>query len=182
MQWYFYDKYAVKGPIAWAHIVRLPYRSSHLEDPILVCCEDSEQWLSFLEARELNDTKFGNEHTEQLPNSLNYGELESPRWDTAKREKMMIKALHKLNAASEKSFNFLSQEACFAVGFIALLSIFIIVPMCVPKSTSTDGVFESATEKLDRGLPLNEREKQRIDDIINYKRNQEIEEIEKRNY
>lgn len=33
----------------------------------------------------------------------------------------------------------------------------------------TDGVFESATEKMDRGEPLNDRERKRINDIIDYK-------------
>lgn len=32
----------------------------------------------------------------------------------------------------------------------------------------TDGVFESAAEKLDKGQPLNDRERKRIDDIINF--------------
>lgn len=38
------------------------------------------------------------------------------------------------------------------------------------KSSSgrTDGVFESATQKLDSGRPLNDRERQRIDDILNW--------------
>ncbi len=35
-------------------------------------------------------------------------------------------------------------------------------------SGGTDGVFESATEKMDRGQPLNDREKQRIHDILNW--------------
>jgi hypothetical protein len=39
--------------------------------------------------------------------------------------------------------------------------------------TKTDGVYESATEKMDRGLPLNDREAKRIDDIINYKNNKQ---------
>ncbi len=46
----------------------------------------------------------------------------------------------------------------------------------------TDGVFESAMEKIDKGLPLNEREAQRVHDILHYKENKQIEEIEKRHY
>jgi hypothetical protein len=33
----------------------------------------------------------------------------------------------------------------------------------------TDGVFESAIEKLERGQTLNEREIKRMDDILRYK-------------
>lgn len=33
----------------------------------------------------------------------------------------------------------------------------------------TDGVFESATRKLDRGQSLNQTEQQRINDLINWK-------------
>jgi len=32
----------------------------------------------------------------------------------------------------------------------------------------TDGVFESAIEKLDRGQTLNEKEMKRVDDILRY--------------
>lgn len=48
-------------------------------------------------------------------------------------------------------------------------------------SKKTDGIFESAMEKLDKNIPLNKREIQRVDDIINYKDNQRAKEIEKRN-
>lgn len=35
-------------------------------------------------------------------------------------------------------------------------------------SKKTDGVFESATRKMDAGQPLNARETQRMSDIINW--------------
>jgi hypothetical protein len=35
-------------------------------------------------------------------------------------------------------------------------------------SKRTDGVYESAVKKLDSGQPLNEREAQRMSDIINW--------------
>lgn len=48
-------------------------------------------------------------------------------------------------------------------------------------SHHTDGVYESATEKMDKGIPLNERENKRIEDILNYKDNERAKEIERRN-
>ena len=66
--------------------------------------------------------------------------------------------------------------------FLLLLFVFSVLPMCTggSRSNRTDGVFESATEKLDKDLPLNERETKRIDDILNFKQNKQIEEIERR--
>lgn len=42
--------------------------------------------------------------------------------------------------------------------------------MCSSGSRSTDGVFESATKKIDQGraAELTKEEKQRLDDIINF--------------
>jgi hypothetical protein len=37
--------------------------------------------------------------------------------------------------------------------------------------TKTDGVYESATHKIDQGIPLTDSEAKRINDIINYKDN-----------
>jgi len=45
----------------------------------------------------------------------------------------------------------------------------------------TDGVYESATEKLDKGLPLNEREKKRVYDILTSEDKRRAEEIERKN-
>ncbi|OJU98328.1 MAG: hypothetical protein BGO12_02760 [Verrucomicrobia bacterium 61-8] len=54
--------------------------------------------------------------------------------------------------------------------------------MCSHTSSyKTDGVYESATDKLNAGLPLNNRERQRLNDILNYKQNKEIDVIERRN-
>ena len=39
---------------------------------------------------------------------------------------------------------------------------------CNNSSSRTDGIFESATEKMDRGEALNKQESQRIYDIINW--------------
>lgn len=47
-------------------------------------------------------------------------------------------------------------------------------------STKTDGVYESATEKMDKGLPLNDREQKRINDILNYDRDKQIRDIERK--
>lgn len=44
----------------------------------------------------------------------------------------------------------------------------------------TDGVYESAVEKLDKGIPLNEREAKRIDDLLDLSGKKEAEEIERR--
>jgi hypothetical protein len=67
--------------------------------------------------------------------------------------------------------------------FLILMFVFFVLPMCSGRSHSnkTDGVFESATEKLDKGLPLNEREQKRIDDILNYDQKKRSEEIERKN-
>lgn len=54
-------------------------------------------------------------------------------------------------------------------------------PIASDSPPKTDGVFESATEKLDKGLPLNEREQKRIYDILTYDDKKKAEEIEKRN-
>jgi hypothetical protein len=53
-------------------------------------------------------------------------------------------------------------------------------PIASDSTRKTDGVFESATEKLDKGLPLNEREQQRIYDILTYDEKKKAEEIERR--
>jgi hypothetical protein len=45
----------------------------------------------------------------------------------------------------------------------------------------TDGVYESATKKNDEGIPLNDREKKRMDDILNYKDDQRAKDIEYQN-
>ena len=50
-----------------------------------------------------------------------------------------------------------------------------------PDKHDTDGVYESATKKMDEGLPLNDREKKRVDDILNYKDNQRAKDIERQN-
>lgn len=47
-------------------------------------------------------------------------------------------------------------------------------------SRNTDGVFESALEKMDKGIPLNEREAKRIEDILNFKQNEEAKRIERK--
>lgn len=54
--------------------------------------------------------------------------------------------------------------------FLVAMFVIFILPMCNRDSQSgkTDGVFESATRKLDKGLPLNEREQKRLDDILRY--------------
>ena len=49
-----------------------------------------------------------------------------------------------------------------------------------PVRHETDGVFESATEKMDKGLPLNKREEQRIYDILHYKDKAQAEAIERK--
>ena len=46
--------------------------------------------------------------------------------------------------------------------FIVLMVIF------SPRKEFRDTVFEDATQKLDRGQPLNEREHKRINDILNF--------------
>jgi hypothetical protein len=63
-----------------------------------------------------------------------------------------------------------------------LVFFFVIVPMCSHNSNPdrTDGVLESAMEKMGKGLPLNEREAKRLDDISNYERKKQSEEIERR--
>ena len=56
--------------------------------------------------------------------------------------------------------------------FLALMFVFFVLPMCSGGSHSnkTDGVFESATKKIDSGRAdqLTPKEAQRIDDIINW--------------
>jgi hypothetical protein len=58
-----------------------------------------------------------------------------------------------------------------------------LLAMCQGGSSEhrTDGVYESATKKMDEGLPLNDREKKRVDDILNYKDNQRAKDIERQN-
>lgn len=53
------------------------------------------------------------------------------------------------------------------VGFGLLIAI----GNCSDGRKKTDGVYESATEKLDKGLPLSERERQRVNDILDYNSN-----------
>jgi len=48
---------------------------------------------------------------------------------------------------------------------------FIMVASCGSESGAsrrTDGVYESATRKIDQGVPLNDRERERMNDIINW--------------
>lgn len=47
-------------------------------------------------------------------------------------------------------------------------------------SSKTDGIYESALEKIDKGLPLNEREAKRMYDILHYKEMKQAEEIERK--
>ncbi|HEY5749194.1 MAG TPA: hypothetical protein VIU12_24160 [Chryseolinea sp.] len=63
---------------------------------------------------------------------------------------------------------------------IALFILLIIIGNNGGDSSRTDGVFESAMEKMDKGIPLNTRESQRIDDIWNYTQNKEADRIEKK--
>jgi hypothetical protein len=57
-----------------------------------------------------------------------------------------------------------------------------VLPFCKSGSnTGTDGVYESATKKMDEGIPLNDREKRRIDDILDYKDKARANEIEHQN-
>jgi len=63
--------------------------------------------------------------------------------------------------------------AAIAFGFIA--------EIFHPSKPHTDGVYESAMETLKKGIPLNEREAQRIYEIQNAKEIQEAKEIERRN-
>jgi len=56
------------------------------------------------------------------------------------------------------------------LGLLSML-LFAIMGMCSKPSSShkrTDGVFESATAKMDNGEALNDREAQRLNDIINW--------------
>lgn len=56
--------------------------------------------------------------------------------------------------------------------FLILMFVFFVLPMCTGGSNSnkTDGVFESATKKIDSGRAdqLTPSEAQRVDDIINW--------------
>ena len=73
----------------------------------------------------------------------------------------------------------------FVLVVVGLLILSAIIAMFESGSGSskshTDGVFESATEKMDKGVPLNDREKQRVNDILNYKENERAKEIENHN-
>ncbi len=67
------------------------------------------------------------------------------------------------------------------LGTLALAAVIVMLQGGSRSDTKgTDGVFESATEKMDKGTPLNAREKQRINDILNYKENGRAKEIERR--
>lgn len=48
------------------------------------------------------------------------------------------------------------------------LIFFVVIFGSGSRSSKTDGVYESAISKIDSGRPLNEREQQRISDIINW--------------
>jgi hypothetical protein len=67
--------------------------------------------------------------------------------------------------------------------FLILMFVFFVLPMCSAGSHSnkTDGVFESATEKLDKGIPLNDREQKRVEDMLSYDQKKRSEEIERKN-
>ncbi len=52
------------------------------------------------------------------------------------------------------------------VGFFIGLTVLVV--LFSDSKPKTDGIFESATEKLDKGRPLNQQERQRIEDILNW--------------
>lgn len=69
---------------------------------------------------------------------------------------------------------------------IIATGIFLVITCGLPTCNSdhdskkSDGVYESAMKNLDRGLPLNEREQKRIDDILSAGDKRRSEEIEKK--
>ncbi len=57
------------------------------------------------------------------------------------------------------------------IGLVAVLIFltFVCIRSCPSEnSRKTDRVFESATEKLDKRMPLNDQEKKRLNDILGY--------------
>jgi len=48
-------------------------------------------------------------------------------------------------------------------------------------SSSNDGVLKSAEEKVDKGLPLNDKEAKRLDEALDASGKRESDEIERRN-
>jgi hypothetical protein len=85
----------------------------------------------------------------------------------------------KTNSMSLSEFNEKSPLAIPALCIVVLFGI--ILPMCSSGSKKSDGVYESATEKIDKGIPLNKIETKRIETIMGYKADSEAKEIEHRN-
>lgn len=56
----------------------------------------------------------------------------------------------------------------FQIWLYGVIIFIVLVVIFSPSKESRDHVFEDATQKLDRGQPLNERENKRINDIINF--------------
>ena len=155
-----------EGPISENDLNEL-YRQpgSGVIDSTLICEQGIENWVEY---REVFSYPYFQSPTERMKR-----EAELQRTGRGNNRKA-----HRSTSSGTDTV----QNVPILVG-IALFVIFIIViPQCDSGAPTTDGVYESATEKLDKGLPLNEREAERIDDIINYKRNKEIEEIEKKHY
>ncbi len=63
---------------------------------------------------------------------------------------------------------------------IIIIMVFLACLSFGPSTSTSDGVFEAATEKLNKGIPLNEREAKRIDDILRFKERERAKEIERR--
>lgn len=61
---------------------------------------------------------------------------------------------------------FTFKNVCIFIGCLFILAM--LMSSVSKGGRSTDGVFESATQKLDRGEPLNGQERKRIDDILNW--------------
>lgn len=64
--------------------------------------------------------------------------------------------------------------------FLALIVWAMIAALFDSDTGKTDGVYESALEKLDEGIPLNEREAKRMEDLINYDTDKRAKEIERK--
>jgi hypothetical protein len=78
-----------------------------------------------------------------------------------------------------------TEDYPLAIPVLAAVILFFLLSLCSGGSGSgtkrTDGVYESATEKIDKGVPLNDTEAKRINDIMNYNDNEKSKEIEHRN-
>lgn len=155
----------VVGPFTESEMLMLRYTSKVITDETLVCAQGTKSWESFASAFHLS-IPLPAVHARPTQPKSDHSDAERPDVSYSHTYKPTFQGGTASTITPGQSFDLFSGNGCTVTAFIVVLFTFLLTSNCTPDSTSTDGVFESATEKLDRGEELNEAEKKRLNDIL----------------